>query len=44
MGKDDEVLLAKAAVFEETVLKLARAIELELERVETTALQLVKRY
>lgn len=33
MDKDDEALLAKAAVFEEAMLKSARAIELELERV-----------
>ncbi|RYG30521.1 MAG: hypothetical protein EON93_14655 [Burkholderiales bacterium] len=33
MDKDDAALLAKAAVFEEAMLKSARAIELELERV-----------
>lgn len=33
MDKDDEVLLAKAAVYEEAMLKSARALELELERV-----------
>jgi hypothetical protein len=33
MDRDDEALLAKAAVFEGAMLKSARAIELELERV-----------
>lgn len=33
MDKDDEALLAKAAAFEDAMLKSARAIELELERV-----------
>lgn len=33
MDKEDEALLAKAAVFEDAMLKSARAIELELERV-----------
>lgn len=33
MDKDDEALLARAAVFEDAMLKSARAIELELERV-----------
>lgn len=32
MDGDDEALLAKAAVFEDAMLKSARAIEVELER------------
>lgn len=33
MNRDDEELLAKAAVFEDAMMKSTRAIELELERV-----------
>ncbi len=33
MDNDDEALLAKAAMFEDAMLKSARAIEVELERV-----------
>lgn len=33
MDREDEALLAKAALFEDAMLKSARAVELELERV-----------